>query len=622
MKKYLLLIIFILFVPPQEAKAASGYCAETTVLDYHVCAGIPEFRDGAYTCPKLKNPNPINNTYECTSADGKCQTTEGVCSTNDNCEPNANNSACVCSSSPGSCWVNATPTPGGGGGGGGATPTPTTPSCTVTVNVSSANDYSGKKALTDGTRQYEAAITLSGGAVVDRVEWAVQRNNGTWAQENSVVALNKTSDNSSPYRVLATGKTAGQSEIRGRVFLNGVSGFACGNREVFNVYSPSCTASFVAAPDIAAGSQEYVIGYSDFSILNSSNVDVGSTFSLWNPFNLGTMSLTADPPGRVTITGPTVVGGTLNYFTVTGNSSGPVSYTATINGASKISPYNSATLPLTCATSTASASVISPNAWWQVAGADVWAKGSITSSIPDTCALPGCNSSFDLDGVGGFPGVPVYATSYDFSLGIGDSGVASSKGWLANASYRGQSFGFTYFDQLSRSVDEASWNNISSLDQGVIDGATLVGGYTWLRYNGASGDLTLTGPITISGGKKVILFVENAGLIVGGDIAIDAPGTDFFMAIVDTDMTIDPAVSTLDGLYVVDGTFDAGGTGTGDVQLTVSGTVSALGGVTLNRNLVDNSVTPAEIFNYSPGLLLAYPSELVSRNIKWKEVAP
>jgi hypothetical protein len=74
---------------------------------------------------------------------------------------------------------------------------------------------------------------------------------------------------------------------------------------------------------------------------------------------------------------------------------------------------------------TTTVTVTQPGPWWQVKDSDVFSKGNITSLIPITCITPNCQSTFDLDGRGGYPGIPIYSEL----LVLGSWGTTSSTGW-------------------------------------------------------------------------------------------------------------------------------------------------------------------------------------------------
>jgi hypothetical protein len=52
--------------------------------------------------------------------------------------------------------------------------------------------------------------------------------------------------------------------------------------------------------------------------------------------------------------------------------------------------------------------------------------------------------------------------------------------------------------------------------------------------------------------------------------------------------------------------------------------LAGLSGISLQRDLADDSVTPAELFEYTPDqiIVLLNTPALSSKNMNWKEVAP
>jgi hypothetical protein len=278
---------------------------------------------------------------------------------------------------------------------------------------------------------------------------------------------------------------------------------------------------------------------------------------------------------------------------------------------------------LRCSDSTSNFQVTNPGAWWQVEDSDVTVvNGDIISPIPGTCSLPVCNPVFDIEGPGGFPGVPMFSGNSDFSSGVGP-GVVSTAGWLADARYISlTNYSYAFFfrlvpgDAIRSSIATATITPNYLKNQGAIS----PDGYKWYFR---TGDLTLQGEPTIEG-DKIILFVD-------GDLTIDgiidlSKGSGFFMAISSGTITVNPGVShptasepELEGLFVADQDFI---TATGSDPLTIRGMVTAYGSVILNRNLTDNSQNPAELFNYAPDLLFNYPPSLTLKRTRWKEVTP
>ncbi len=281
-----------------------------------------------------------------------------------------------------------------------------------------------------------------------------------------------------------------------------------------------------------------------------------------------------------------------------------------------------------------------PSPWWQVKDADVVTNGNLTSSIPSSCSLPGCNPIFDISGTGGYPGVPLYVGSYDFNAGAGTGNVSAypsgTVGWNANTqtSFK-KVYDYSFFKNTIPSDVQASVVEITtpSVNGGFFNsGGTPARGYVWYHFNGATyGDLTINGNLNLVGTRKVVLLVEGANLNIVGKMNIQSSGQGFFMAVVGKDangqkgnIAIDPTVSSpnspaVEGIYFADGNVS---TGAGNNWLYVRGAVAAMGGITLQRNLTNNSNQPAEYFEYAPDLALLYPGVFKTRPIKWKEVAP
>lgn len=290
---------------------------------------------------------------------------------------------------------------------------------------------------------------------------------------------------------------------------------------------------------------------------------------------------------------------------------------------------------VTKCTATTNINVTASGPWWQVIDADIATNGDIVSLIPSTCTLPACNPVFNLKGSGGYPGVTSYGgTTADFQVGAGTGTIAESPyGWLVNSSYLGKVYDYSYFArQIPTDITftEITENNLNGGD--FNSGGTPHRGYVWYHYNGATlGDLTISGNVNLTGDRKVVLLIEGADLYITGLINLSQPGRGFFMAVVGKDVNggkgniiVDPSVShpnqpEVEGIFVAEGQFR---TGAGTNQLKVRGSVTAYGGFILERNLANNTQTPAEVFEYAPDILSVFPSVFTTRRMRWKEVSP
>jgi hypothetical protein len=251
-------------------------------------------------------------------------------------------------------------------------------------------------------------------------------------------------------------------------------------------------------------------------------------------------------------------------------------------------------------------------------------SGGIISLIPGGCSLPVCEPVFGLDGPGGYPGVPLFSGIYDFSSGA-DLGTVSSYGWLARANYFSLTqYNYAFFLRLVPGSAVRSSISTAVVTPNYLknQGAVSPDGYKWYFREG---NLTMQGEPTLEG-NKVILFV-NGDLTIEGIIDLTR-GSGFFMAIVSGDIRVDPDVQhpipgqpDLEGMFVADRNFISESSGE-DTQLNIRGMVTAYGQVQLNKNLADNTTTPAELFTYAPDLIFNYPRSLTLKRTRWKEVTP
>ena len=368
----------------------------------------------------------------------------------------------------------------------------------------------------------------------------------------------------------------------------------------------------------------------------SMNINIGQSQDLTSTLTEanGTVTSTVDsftPPGIVSsrlisTTNPNFYT-TVRLIRVTGVTTGVTSFRST---STVVGPGGS-----NSCTRTAAIGVNSPNAWWQAVNGDVLAGGNLTSLVPTSCILPACNPAFDrkpapLVGILGFPGLPIYSgASFDFSDSPSSVGIsAEGTNWLANSqlSPKLSLYNYAYFvKQIPPNVtlNPITLNQLTQAN--LTSGSSSRGGYIWYK---TKGNTAINGNIQIAGNTKVILLVEEGDLNINGTIDVQTTGQGFFMAIVQGNIIINPSVSSqtpdLEGVFLADGEFGTGTTGTrNDQQLTILGSVAAHEGITLQRNLGSlNSTTPAEVFEYSPELLQAYPKELGRRRLVWEEVAP
>ena len=241
--------------------------------------------------------------------------------------------------------------------------------------------------------------------------------------------------------------------------------------------------------------------------------------------------------------------------------------------------------------------------WWQVNDGDITSSGDIVSRLPSGKYL-------NTVGSGGFPGIPVY----NGQIGTAP-GTISSTGWNANTETSlTRIFNYSFFENLI--PPDIVINDISKLTTGA--GTTLdANGYEWYKI---TGNLDTVGNIDF-GSRKVILFVKSGNFNINGKINLD-DNNGFFVVFVNGNINITASVTgtpAIEGMYTADSGFT---TGLGTTQLHIRGSVASYGGITLQRDLPDDTVTPAELFEFAPDQVVLFPQKLMFKRFKWAEVAP
>jgi len=246
--------------------------------------------------------------------------------------------------------------------------------------------------------------------------------------------------------------------------------------------------------------------------------------------------------------------------------------------------------------------------WTQVQGGDVYASATLQSYIP-VGATP---RSFILNGTGGYPGVATYGGNCNFdssSATCGGKTWVSSKNWLVHDTAPATDFYQLMYRQFGSPAPTASGDTTLT---GKLAGSTDPYYY--------DGNLTINAPAwTIPSTDKVVVFVS-------GNLAINTPITitqgGFIAFIVKGNITVDPSVGAVDGIYITSpsGTFT---TGTGSVRFVGRGMFIA-GSFLLQRDLGDagNLTTSSELFIYNPQLLITMPDQMKQLSVSWQEVAP
>ena len=118
-------------------------------------------------------------------------------------------------------------------------------------------------------------------------------------------------------------------------------------------------------------------------------------------------------------------------------------------------------------------------------------------------------------------------------------------------------------------------------------------------------------------------------MMVDGDLRINQNITvangGFLAFIVSGDVDVDPSVTDIQGVFIIDGAFTTESQYTGvvvDVPLAVEGTVVAWANISLNRDLGDagNAAEAAETFTYRPDFIINMPGSMRAFVLRWREM--
>lgn len=285
-----------------------------------------------------------------------------------------------------------------------------------------------------------------------------------------------------------------------------------------------------------------------------------------------------------------------------------------------------------------SVGTVNPSGWWQNKEGDLVTNGDITSIIPGGCVVDAsCDESLITFDTGDFPGLPQAGGR----INVGPNGGFVSQGFDWNAegvAYGGPTLSYNYFrNKLPASVVPATVPNNPVTQADLTSGGT--------EYPTGSGNFfyQYTGALTIGNGGTIDFGVRRVVVFVQGSVTINSKiltqnGTGVFVLISSGNISVNPSVGgpqefptcknsvctpDLEGVYFTQGQFSTGNAGVGaDNQLHVRGSVAAWNSIVLERDLPNNTLTPAELFEYGIDQVMAMPSALKERNVLWKEIAP
>lgn len=300
-------------------------------------------------------------------------------------------------------------------------------------------------------------------------------------------------------------------------------------------------------------------------------------------------------------------------------------------GSSNITALARLSNGVTCeATLSPGVTVLALPPWYQVVNGGI----SVGSVLEEGVSRPGiitaqlplssvCSTCYLLAGT--FKGLPVANR-----INVGLDRLSSSPIWnvqgLVLPSSLNRNFGF-YYDKVSGVLSRI----MNPIDPGTIILARNMNSYAnWssgVEYYFYDNNNPLIEEVTldVSGfnvpiGRKIVLFVRGARLRVVGNLP-PASVNGFFMIVSQLDISFEPSVQNFTGLVHTDGSLRTGTRFPSmDEQINIVGAVYA-NKLILERNLVSGNISqPAEVFTYSPSLVMQYPSQLSEKNVTWREV--
>lgn len=223
-------------------------------------------------------------------------------------------------------------------------------------------------------------------------------------------------------------------------------------------------------------------------------------------------------------------------------------------------------------------------AWYQVMGAGVKGKDGVQSGVPVTAT----NKTLTLLGTYTDNGLVSSNVLMNNINGCSDDCVwGIPNNWYINQSTNDlNSYSYNYF-----------YNNF------FVKAGVGVTGTNWEEK-------------PIGGG---IYLVKNS-LNIDENFILANPNNETMMVIVNGDITVQPEVTQLDGIYVASGNISVGGTYTSEIN--INGMLYASRNISLSRSFTDkadNNKNPAVKVNYSPGLIFNLPPKIMRILSGWRE---
>ncbi|MBI3384810.1 hypothetical protein HY030_01300 [Candidatus Gottesmanbacteria bacterium] len=250
--------------------------------------------------------------------------------------------------------------------------------------------------------------------------------------------------------------------------------------------------------------------------------------------------------------------------------------------------------------------------WFQTNSCVVYSNGAIASIIPTAAQHFDTGAPVAKYLVLGQPGPVVTSSSTSHNFGTG--GSASQPNWqdLNYPSITVQNYNFFKQKVAVRGTQIGSAGNLTLSGGNIVDGAT-----SYPITNNSIWDIN--GNLNVVDGLS--LSAINATILVSGNVAFSGnftPPNSNFAFISHGNISVDPTVSQINGLFLSDGQFSSGVSF--NQGLKVVGSVAASNGFVLGRKW--QNYKPAEYFVCDASAFINLVPVLGLSSHTWTEIAP
>ncbi|PIS09563.1 hypothetical protein COT75_00945 [Candidatus Beckwithbacteria bacterium CG10_big_fil_rev_8_21_14_0_10_34_10] len=236
-----------------------------------------------------------------------------------------------------------------------------------------------------------------------------------------------------------------------------------------------------------------------------------------------------------------------------------------------------------------------PGSWWQAQGGSVHAETSLVSSIPSTAT----STYMIINGADGYHGVLSYGVSYD--LGDGSVSLGEER---ASSGYSDIDYDYSWWSEHLEDEDKET-----SYAGGELPGESAI-------YQ-TSGTIAMRG--NISGGDKIVIL-HQGDVLITENINVDL--SSFLLVIASGNITVNPSVTNLEGIFIANNINISSIGGGNDVPLSFEGSLIAWGDISLDRDTgLDMATTSPMIFIFRPDFMANAPDFIKMVFYDWQQIS-